>query len=144
MKQLNQINALKKFIVGRDDFKIRNNELICLFCSKELSYSVKEGTKTLKQHLETKVHKENKNRLVETKSFEAFTSLKIINQTFDEKIVEAFAAANIPLYKLQNPVLKGFLEKYTNMSILDESHYRKLILQVYDRKREKIFDLSKE
>ncbi|KAG0435073.1 hypothetical protein DMUE_4900 [Dictyocoela muelleri] len=87
---------------------------------------------------------ENKKRFVETKSFEAFASLKIINQTFHEKIVEAFAAANIPLYKLQNPFLKMFLEKYTNMTIRDESHCRKLILPVYDRKSEKFFISSKE
>jgi hypothetical protein len=37
----------------------------------------------------------------------------------------AFAASNIPLNKLQNPVLKAFLEKYTNRHVADESNVRR-------------------
>ncbi|KAG0430765.1 hypothetical protein DMUE_5633 [Dictyocoela muelleri] len=129
-----------KFISERDDFKIRNNILVCLFCNKELTYVVKEGTKTLKKHLETKKHIENKSRVLEMKTLTECCSLKVINKTFDERLVEAFAAANIPLYKLQNTVFKTFMEEYTNKMIHDESYYRKLLLPVFEKKRSKIFE----
>jgi hypothetical protein len=45
--------------------------------------------------------------------------------TFYSDLCEAFTAANISLHKLQNPVLKGFLSKYTDRHIPDESTLRK-------------------
>jgi hypothetical protein len=44
---------------------------------------------------------------------------------FCNDLCEAFVAANIPLSKLQNPVLKRFLQKYTNRFVPDESTLRK-------------------
>jgi hypothetical protein len=44
---------------------------------------------------------------------------------FCNDLCEAFVAANIPLSKLQNPVLKRFLQKYTNRPVPDESTLRK-------------------
>lgn len=44
---------------------------------------------------------------------------------FNEDICQAFISANIPLFKLQNPSLRAFLEKYTKRHIPDESTLRK-------------------
>lgn len=44
---------------------------------------------------------------------------------FFEDLCNAFVAANIPLHKLGNHVLKSFLEKHTGKSIPDESTLRK-------------------
>ncbi|CAH0552912.1 unnamed protein product [Brassicogethes aeneus] len=47
------------------------------------------------------------------------------NSEFFEDICRSFVAANIPLNKLQHPKLKETLEKYTKLSIPDESTVRK-------------------
>ena len=44
---------------------------------------------------------------------------------FYEELCEAFVSANIPFHKLNNNVLRGFLQKYTGKSIPDESTVRK-------------------
>lgn len=40
---------------------------------------------------------------------------------FIENICQAFIFVNIPLFKLQNPSVRAFLEKYTKQHIPDES-----------------------
>ncbi|KAG0422638.1 hypothetical protein DMUE_6193, partial [Dictyocoela muelleri] len=62
----------------------------------------------------------------------------------DRKLVEAFSAANIPLFKLQCPALKSFLREYTGKHIHDESHYRKMIPDVYSAKRKLIFSILRD
>jgi hypothetical protein len=54
--------------------------------------------------------------------------------TFYSDLCEAFTAANISLHKLQNPVLKGFLSKYTDRHIPDESTLRKITYQAVIKK----------
>lgn len=51
-------------------------------------------------------------------------SLNSKNTSFSD-LCEAFTAANILLHKLHNPVLKGFLAKYTKRHIPDDSALRK-------------------
>lgn len=54
--------------------------------------------------------------------------------TFADELCEAFVAANIPLYKVQHPKLKAFLEKYTGKSIPNESNLRRYHLpKVYNQ-----------
>ena len=45
---------------------------------------------------------------------------------FYKDLCEAFTAANIPLKKLKNSVLKFFIEKYTDRKVPDESTLRKI------------------
>jgi hypothetical protein len=94
-----------------DCFAIRNSEsskyiltfAIQLFTAQEKNY--------LSQHVQTTVH---------------LTSLNPEStDNFCNDLCEAFVAANIPLSKLQNPVLKRFLQKYTNRPVPDESTLRK-------------------
>jgi len=44
---------------------------------------------------------------------------------FFEDLCNAFVFANIPLHKLDNHLLKSFLEKHTGNTILDDSILRK-------------------
>lgn len=46
-------------------------------------------------------------------------------QEFNADLCEAMICANIPLKKLQNPIFKSFLEKYSKKSVPDESTLRK-------------------
>jgi hypothetical protein len=58
---------------------------------------------------------------------------------FVEDLCNAFVAANIPLHKLGNHVLKLFLEKHTCKSIPDKSTLRKnYIPNIYKRVMDKI------
>lgn len=65
----------------------------------------------LSQHIKTQMHQASLN--------------SESGDTFYSDLCEAFIVANIPLHKLQNPVLKGFLAKYTNRHIPDDSTLRK-------------------
>ena len=47
------------------------------------------------------------------------------SSTFNADLCEALLAVNIPLFKLNDPKFKSFLEKYTGKRILDESTMRK-------------------
>ncbi|KAG0437749.1 hypothetical protein DMUE_3508 [Dictyocoela muelleri] len=135
MKELTSYKTLVKYIEGCPSFKIHKNRLMCVFCSKNITYNPKEGTKTINRHLTTKSHIENVNRKRTQQVLESTCNLTVINETYDRKLVEAFAAANIPLYKLQTPILRGFLEEYTNIGIRDESFYRKLLVPIFHQER---------
>lgn len=52
---------------------------------------------------------------------------------FNAKLCEAFVAANIPLSKIENPVLKNFLETFTGHSIPCETTLRSHITQTYTK-----------
>ncbi|KAG0436618.1 hypothetical protein DMUE_4128 [Dictyocoela muelleri] len=141
MTHFNKSKALLKFLAENDDLKIQKNALICVYCNKEINFSKNEGVKTLKRHIQTKLHLDNKSRICSIKSIDEIISLKVVNNTFDNDLVEAFATANIPLYKLQNQKLKAFLETYTNKSIHDVSYYKKLILPIFEKERKNIFEI---
>ena len=49
-------------------------------------------------------------------------------EIFNEELCNMMASANIPFSKLNNPCVRGFLEKYTTYNIPDESTLRKQYL----------------
>jgi hypothetical protein len=56
---------------------------------------------------------------------------------FNSDLCEAMICANIPLTKLQNPIFKNFLEKYSKKSVLDEITLRKnYVPHIYDTIKE--------
>jgi predicted aconitase with swiveling domain len=46
-------------------------------------------------------------------------------EEFDKMLVSAFVNAGIPLFKLENKVMRAFLEQFTVIKIKDESYYRR-------------------
>ncbi|KAG0431300.1 hypothetical protein DMUE_5575, partial [Dictyocoela muelleri] len=107
MKNLHSYTALVGFISKNKTFRIKKNMLECVVCNKEMQYYPNEGTKTLKRHIESKQHKLN---LIESQNQQKVTEIcpmQVLNLNFDRKLVEAFSAANIPLFKLQCPALKS-------------------------------------
>lgn len=96
---------------------VDEGHIYCHTCSQNLVYTDRGK---VQQHLETKKHMQN----AEGKS----------NQIFYEELCQAFIAANIPLKKLDNPVLRGFLSKYMKRNIPDQSTIRKIYIEkTYDK-----------
>ncbi|KAG0442143.1 hypothetical protein DMUE_0500 [Dictyocoela muelleri] len=95
--ELTSYKALMKYIEGRDSFKIYKNTLSSVFCNKDLTYNPKEGTRTLNRHLTTNSHIHNVNRSRKPHALETICNKRVINETFDRKLVEAFVALNVPL-----------------------------------------------
>lgn len=48
------------------------------------------------------------------------------NSNFNLDLCRAFLSANIPLHKLSHPILRNFLENYTNKTIPDSSTLSKI------------------
>ncbi|KAG0441983.1 hypothetical protein DMUE_0639 [Dictyocoela muelleri] len=144
MKNLHPYTALFGFISKNKTFRIKKNMLECVVWNKEMIYYPNEGTKTLKRHIKSKQHKIN---LIESQNQQKVTEIclmQVFNLNFDRKLVKAFSAANIHIFKLHCAALKSFLREYTGKNIHDESHYRKMIPNVYSAKRKLIFSILKD
>jgi hypothetical protein len=106
-------------------FKTDGTILYCNFCEKQVNA---DSRSQVTQHVATAKHikcatlKKPEQRLLtnleENKPGPA-------NSEFFQDISRAFIAADIPLNKLQHPVLREILEKYTKLPIPDESTVRK-------------------
>lgn len=143
MKKISEKSALSNFVKENNCFKIEKQNVVCILCSKSFVYVPREGIKTFKRHLTSQSHCINKEKYVGQLTLEETCSLLTKNETFDRRLIEAFTAANIPLYKLQTPVFKKFLEDTTGMNIHDESYYRKMIVPLYAEKQKEIFERLK-
>lgn len=100
-----------------------DGNVLCSVCVKGLVFTNKHGEDTIKKHMETAVHKKKKNesstsrqpllKNIVDKSSQALQG----REKFFFELTEAFIAANIPLFKLNHPVLKKFLEKEMKKTI---------------------------
>jgi len=84
-----------------------NNDLFCLCCNSVINH---ERRSTVMKHI--KSDKYQKLILVNEKSRQTFIDRNVCkNQNwFNYKIANAFLSADIPLYKVNNPVLKSLFE----------------------------------
>lgn len=124
-----------------DVFKTDGSVLFCNFCEKSINA---DSRSQVSQHIATSKH----TKCASLKKLPTQQLLKRENVTnsqgpayspFFKDICHAFVAADIPLNKLQNPVLKQTLEKYSKLSIPDESTVRKNYLpKVYQETMSKI------
>ena len=130
VKALKEYQALVDFIERNPCFSIHNDVLFCDICNVIKIYVPAEGIAPLKRHIRSRTHNDCV-KLKSTQSRLNFTkqSNSPILESFDAKLVTAFAGANIPLYKLINPKIKAFLEEFTGRKIKDESFYRRNMLE---------------
>lgn len=82
----------------------------------------------VEQHLNTALHKENRNKTVLRQSL--LTQNNFNEQTREKNefyydLCQALVASNIPFVKLENSGFKGFLEKYCKKNVPNESTLRK-------------------
>ena len=141
-KQLTTYNALVKFVKSNPCFEINNDRLFCNVCNIAYTYNANEGVRDLKRHITTECHK----RAINTNKMQSRLQLTKKNESyiyeFHTELLDAFVSANIPLHKLENSALRGFIEKYTGVNIKSISHFRdNLVEKRYLHQKEKIFEI---
>ncbi|KAL4153650.1 hypothetical protein QTP88_001483 [Uroleucon formosanum] len=110
---------------GTDIFKTDGSILFCKLCEVKVNSDRKF---VVTQHVNTEKHKRavirknEKNKNSEIQQLVANTPKKCL---FSHDLCKALLSANIPLYKISNPQLKSFLEKYTSREIPSDSTLRK-------------------
>lgn len=120
-------NRLTKYVneFGKEILSTDGEILFCKICEIKVA---SEKKFTVVQHISRDKHVSGLRRR-ELKSDQQVSTMQCINENqlspFSYDLTNAFLSANIPLNKLENPILKGFLEKYTNKSIPDRSSIRK-------------------
>ncbi|KAL4092042.1 hypothetical protein QTP88_026616 [Uroleucon formosanum] len=120
-------NRLNSFVLeyGTDIFKTDGSILFCKLCEVKINSDRKF---VVTQHVNNEKHKRavirknEKNKNSEIQQLVANTPKKCL---FSHDLCKALLSANIPLYKISNPQLKSFLEKYTSREIPSDSTLRK-------------------
>lgn len=120
-------NRLNSFVLeyGTDIFKTDGSILFCKLCEVKVNSDRKF---VVTQHVNTEKHKRavirknEKNKNSEIQQLVTNTPKKCL---FSHDLCKALLSANIPLYKISNPQLKSFLEKYTSREIPSDSTLRK-------------------
>ena len=122
---------LKSFNDKEDyPFKVLDrDQIFCKVCERSFVGSQKSQ---FQQHMKTERHQTNcKLKTKRTQSqaqledFVKNNTKKSRSETVGKELCRAFLAANIPWKKLENPELRGFLEKELAIQIPDESTLRK-------------------
>lgn len=128
---------LKKYIniYGKDVLQTDGDSLICRVCSIKLNSDRKSQ---IDQHLLTKTHQLNVNSNSARQNQLPNMLEDNIDNDYARNLTEAFVAADIPLYKLNNPKLVTFLEKYTKRKTPSERTCRRHIESLYQSTLEQI------
>ena len=130
MKKLTQYKALMTFIEQESCFRIIEDRIGCLNCTKTFIYRPKEGVAPLKVHLKTISHIRNTNKNGRQTILELSKFYPGEENRFDINLLDALTSANIPISKLENEKFKLFLSKYCQMNVKSEFWYRKNLLEV--------------
>lgn len=107
---------------GSESFSTDGSVLLCKLCSKVVC---SESRDKVQQHVNGQKHKAliKQQACVPAQSFLSFETNR--KSEFSMDLCRAMVNANIPLYKLENPSFRSFLEKYTQHSVPNESTLRK-------------------
>ncbi|CAK5038840.1 unnamed protein product [Meloidogyne enterolobii] len=127
----NQASLFRSWIKNYPDsiFTTDSKIIFCNACSQQVP-----ATKSfhLRQHSETAKHQSNLKRYgsEQQQLISSSFSRSETSDTFLEELCDSFLAANIPLWKLTNEVLREFLSKYCKRIIPDESTLRKKYVDI--------------
>ena len=116
----------KKKVLLRDGKKV-----ICLACSENINYLETKCKQSLKQHIDTKKHILNEKKMKEEKSKQTLITDQS-SKDFNYDLVQAFAAADIPLQKLECKQFKDFLGRTMKRNILSPQYLRSKQQLVYN------------
>lgn len=115
----NKLGSTKSLITimetFKDVFKIINDRLLCKVCRTYLS----GDSPNAKKHLESNWHmkcEKIQNERVQLEDMD--------RDEFNTLLCETFAAAKIPFEKVDNPVLKNFIESISGMGVFTSSTLR--------------------
>ena len=99
------------------------NQIFCKLCILGMDYSSSNIKFRVQQHISSAKHFRHVNlhnpRQTVISSSSSSTSTDTSNAYYKD-LCNAFIRSNIPLYKLENPHLKSFLEKYTEKVLPSE------------------------
>jgi len=109
-----------------DIFTADGKIIFCQVCNKQIPCSKKSQ---LTQHVETALHKNSLKRSENLKQQVFLVENKPKLDSFNEELCRSLFVANIPWNKLQEPLFREFLEKYTGRYIPDESTLRRNYLE---------------
>ncbi|XP_060835176.1 uncharacterized protein LOC132918100 [Rhopalosiphum padi] len=115
-------NRLTKYVneFGKEFFSTDGEILFCKICEIKVA---SEKKFTVVQHISRDKHVQGLRRR-ELKSDQQVSTMQFINENqlspFSYDLTNAFLSANIPLNKLENPILKGFLE---NCEVLEKANH---------------------
>lgn len=125
-------------------FRADRSILYCVLCNCVVQAKTKHS---VQQHVDTKKHKEAEERKVNSACSLTQTLISVANQSkpgpkiseFNADLCKTLLEANIPLYKVNHPSMKKFIEKHTSNSAPDESTLRrKYVPMLYDEMIEKL------
>jgi len=107
---------------GADVFSTDGLVLFCKVCEVKVAADKKY---TIQQHITRDKHLRGiQKRNEQTTSLTQPMYSEYGNSNFNLDLCRAFLSANIPLHKLSHPILRNFLENYTNKTIPDSSTLR--------------------
>ena len=132
--------AVKQRKCGKH-IRIDGLKLICVTCADEIVYTEATIGPRITNHLGTKKHKkqvgDTVNQLIEP-VMNAVQIATDIQDEFEDELLETFLKAGIELYKVRNPVLKQFLEKWCKKKVPSESTLRRKVAAKADQVIEKV------
>lgn len=131
---------------GENVFTSDGSVLMCKLCEKTVN---PEKRYFVIQHMQTAKHKKAENQTKCTQKQVNLLTNFVVESTrksqFSMDLCKAFISADIPLWKLENPILREFLKKYTNEQIPNESTLRKsYVADIYSIVMQNIRDEVKE
>lgn len=141
---MSKLAKTSSWIKNFPELEFSGEKVFCKACAKII---VCEKKFQIDQHMKTPLHKAKlqkmKSEPVQVSVKNAFKNVgeksKSEKEIFEVDLCKALVAANIPLKKLQNPQLRGFLQKYCKQTIPDESTLRKKnVHSVYETVLEEI------
>lgn len=130
---------LRRLVKEYTDLKTDGSVLICNVCSKHICA---DKTSNIKQHLDTKKHKELKERESKKKLQQSFLNNSTVISAAEKHcmdLCETFVSAGIPLYKIRHLKIEEYLQQYTSFHVPSESSLRsKYVKAVYESTVSKI------
>lgn len=119
----------------RDEFIITDGSVLkCDACDSILKIDPKHQNQAIQQHVRTLRHREvakirnakaNPQQSFLGVSFEKAAETTSKNKDFESDLTRALIQSDIPLFKVNAPPFRKFLEKYTQKKMPDESTLRK-------------------
>lgn len=120
------------------------NGIFCQLCATTLDFEERTVSTRVKDHVATKFHqkklkeREDGDKSVQPQALAVMETQKELNEKsdFNRRLTQACMAADIPLHKLANPVLKEFLEKETKRQISHPNTLRNYVSPLVEEKME--------
>lgn len=123
-------NLLGKRPAGENVFRRAGDKVFCTACN----IAIGPRKSILDTHVKSSAHNAYKSKKQkQTQIHDALADQTMENSDIGLALVEAFLAANIPLHKLSNPLLKNFLETYLPCKLVSITTMRnKYIDRLYE------------